>query len=227
MFKRELRLTRSDYLAYKLRPGLSNIDMTYDRGISLSLGLSEGTSFLISGLNGSGIGPLEQGAFDRDKYKNLMVRVLQEVGESFRIGGFAYFGKEEGVNGTVTGVNSLWMAGPDMSVSLGRVELNVQYVERRDDNPEFLGPLDKKAASRGTFVEIVYTPDSDESRWHGVLLWNWGESDVVLQDYGRKYQTGAVHISYLLRRNLRLTGEYGYDFLNKANSVSVGFVSAF
>lgn len=225
MFKRELRLTRSDYLAYKLRPGQSNIDMTYDRGITLSLSTPQGTTFLVTGLNGSGIGPLEEGAFDTDKYKNLMVRVLQEAGESFQVGGFAYFGKEEGNNGTA--VNSLWMAGPDMSVTFGRLELNVQYLERRDDNPEFHEPLDKKAATRASFVELVYSPDGDDSRWYGVLLWNWGESDVNLQKYGRKYQTGAAHISYLLRRNLRLTGEYAYDFINRANSVSVGFVSAF
>jgi hypothetical protein len=50
---------------------------------------------------------------------------------------------------------------------------------------------------------------------------------VQLQDLGRRYQTGTGHVGYLLARNLRLTAEYTYDFIGKANSVSLGFVSAF
>jgi hypothetical protein len=50
---------------------------------------------------------------------------------------------------------------------------------------------------------------------------------VELQGLGRKYQTGTGHLGYLLVRNLRLTAEYTYDFVGKANAVSLGFVGAF
>jgi hypothetical protein len=42
-----------------------------------------------------------------------------------------------------------------------------------------------------------------------------------------KYNTLTGHTSYLVARNLRLIGEYTYDFELKANKLSVGFVSAF
>jgi hypothetical protein len=227
LFKRELRLTRDDYTAFTLRPGASGIDLTYDRGVVLSLGLPGGTGLFLQALNGSGIGPLEQGAFDRDVYKNLMLRVSQEVGEAFRIGGFGYLGKEKAPGSPTDEVNGLWMVGVDATMGSSTFELNVQYLERRDDNPLFVASEPEKAATRGAFAELIYTPLAGESRWYGVLLWNWGESDVQLQDLGRKYQTGTGHVGYLLARNLRLTAEYTYDFIGKANTVSLGFVSAF
>ena len=225
LFKRELRLSRADYLVYGLRPPDSRIDLKYDRGIVLSLGLPTGTDLVLEGLNGNGIGSLEGGSFDRDQYKNVMFRVSQEAGEMIRLGGFGYVGKEAG--GLLGATNSVWMAGPDATVSLGPVEVNAQYVERRDGNPSFLAAGGKTAATRGAFVEMLYSPDWDHSRWYGVLLWNWGESEFHLETLGRKYQTGTGHVGYLLARNLRLTAEYTYDFLRKANTISVGFVSAF
>jgi hypothetical protein len=47
-------------------------------------------------LNGTGIGEANVFRnFDNDKYKNLLGRVSQDIGEQFRIGGFGYWGKEE------------------------------------------------------------------------------------------------------------------------------------
>ncbi|MFP4544173.1 MAG: hypothetical protein ACLFQU_08045 [Candidatus Kapaibacterium sp.] len=44
------------------------------------------------------------------------------------------------------------------------------------------------------------------------------------------YRTGTLHLGYMLRRNLRLTGEWTYDFSINGNEYSrfaLGFVSAF
>ena len=58
-FKRELRLTLEDYQIYRARPGLSQINLTYDRGIMLGYGLPTKTDFVAEILNGNGIGGVE------------------------------------------------------------------------------------------------------------------------------------------------------------------------
>ena len=55
-------------------------------------------------VNGSGIGESDanpNGNFDADKYKNVMGRVSQDIGDSLRIGAFGYIGKELGSTGLV------------------------------------------------------------------------------------------------------------------------------
>jgi len=218
LFKRELRLTLEDYQIYRVKPGNSSVNLTYDRGVMLTYGFSTGTDIIVEVLNGNGIGAADdERNFDRDQYKNLALRVSQDIGEHVRIGGFGYYGNED--KGTV---NTMWMAGPDMTFSTDQLELNLQYVERRDNDPLFSSAT-TKVATRGAFGELTYIPDGDKSRWYGVALVNWVESD--LSDLN--YKTATGHVSYLMARNLRLVGEYTYDFENKANKVTVGFVSAF
>ena len=218
LFKRELRLTLEDYQIYRVKPGNSSVNLTYDRGVMLTYGFPTGTDVIVEVLNGSGIGAADADRnFDGDKYKNLALRVSQDLGEHVRIGGFGYYGKEE--KGTV---NTMWMAAPDMTFSTDKFELNLQYVERRDDDPLF-NSATTKVATRGAFGELTYIPDGDKSRWYGVALINWVESG--LSDLN--YKTATGHVSYLMARNLRLIGEYTYDFAYKANKVTVGFVSAF
>lgn len=219
LFKRELRLPFEDYRIYGVSPGMSGINLTYDRGVVLSYGLPTGTDLSFQVLNGSGIGEADAGRnFDTDKYKNLMLRVSQDVVDPLRIGAFGYYGKEEQVGR----VNTLWMAGPDLTLALDKVELNMQYVERRDDNATFADSA-VELTTRGAFAEVIYLPEGDDSRYYGVLLWNW------LEGKGWTLKSNALtgHLGYVLMRNLRLTGEYTYDFVLKANAVTVGFVSAF
>jgi hypothetical protein len=218
LFKRELRLTLEDYQIYRVKPGNSSVNLTYDRGVMLTYGFPTGTDIILEVLNGNGIGAADdERNFDRDQYKNVALRVSQDAGEHVRIGGFGYYGKED--KGTV---NTMWMAGPDMTVSTDKFELNLQYVERRDDDPLF-NSATTKTATRGAFGELTYIPDGDKSRWYGAALVNWVESD--LSDLN--YKTATGHVSYLMARNLRLIGEYAYDLAHKANIVTVGFVSAF
>jgi hypothetical protein len=205
LFKRELRLTFEDYQIYRARVGDSNINLTYDRGVMFTYGFPSGTAFTVEILNGTGIGeanPLRN--FDSDKYKNFVFRVSQDLGDYFRLGGFAYVGKEE-ENGIG---NSLWFLAADATVSAAPFELNLQYVERRDGNPYFTLANDPAVKTRGGFAELVYLPKGDDSRWYLAGLCNWVHSDIGELDYS----SATIHIGRLLRRNIRATAEFTYVF---------------
>lgn len=219
LFKRELRLTLEDYQVYRTAPGNSALDLTYDRGIMVTYSLPTNTDLTVELLNGSGIGAADaMRNFDTDQYKNLFVRASQDVTEGIRIGGFAYLGNEEQLSRT----NAVWMAGPDLSLSFEPIELNIQYMERRDDNPAFL-LLKRSFETRGTMAEAVYSPDGDKSTWYGAVLYNW----VEITDQGYKYNSLTGHYTYMLARNLRLIGEYTYDIERKGNKLTAGFIGAF
>lgn len=225
LFKGELRLTYESYAIYKAKPGLSGIDLTYDRGIMLTYGLKGGTDLTLEVVNGSGIGDSEanpRGNFDADKYKNVMARVSQDLGASLRVGAFGYLGKERGPTGQV---NELWLAGADATVALGKLELNLQYVERRDDNPSFLFQA-AEVATRGAFAELVYLPRGDDSPWYGAGIFNWIDSDQ--EDL--RYAAASLHGGWMLRRNFRLVAEATYAFKSDKGEYprfGVGLVTAF
>lgn len=222
LFKRELRLTKDDYYIYKIKPGNSRVNLTYDRGIMLAYGLESGTDLTIEFVNGNGIGEGISNIFDDDKYKNFVGRISQDLGEQLRIGAFGYWGKEEKIISDISRLNQLWMLGGDATISLEPFELNLQYIERNDDNALFeQNKLDKK--TRGGFAELVYLPDGDASKWYSVALFNWIESDF--RELNLK-QLG-VHLGYVLRRNIRLVTEYSHNFTDKFGKMSIGFVSAF
>jgi hypothetical protein len=225
LFKGELRLTYENYRIYKSKPGLSGIDLTYDRGVMLTYGLKSGTDLVLEVVNGSGIGDSEAnpgGRFDADRYKNVMGRVSQDIGESLRVGAFGYAGKEEGATGQV---NSMWMAGADLTWTSPKLELNLQYVERRDDNPFFQTEW-PEIATRGGFAELIYLPRGDDSPWYGAGLFNWVDSDQDVLDYA----SATLHGGLLLRRNFRLVGEVTYAFKSSSGKYprfGIGLVTAF
>ena len=230
LFKRELRLTRDDYYIYKVRPGNSMIDLTYDRGIMFGYGFESGTDLVLEVVNGSGIGEqFLSGTFDNDKYKNIFGRISQDAGEHFRIGAMGYWGKEENEIYNITEEeylypqNELWMVGGDATISLDPLELNLQYVERNDDNPAFNVETKTEIKTRGAFGELIFRPEGDDSDWYSVALFNWIESDQT--DLNLK-QLG-IHFGYLLRRNIRLVAEYSQNFTNEYGTIGLGFVTAF
>jgi len=219
LFKRELRLTFEDYQIYRTKVGASSVNLTYDRGIMLTYGLPTKTDIVVEILNGSGIGQADPSRnFDNDKYKNGLIRISQDVGDVFRVGAFGYYGKQER-NGFV---NESTMWGPDLSVSLDAVELNMQYVTRTDDRPYF-AVATAKQRTEGAFAELIYTPEGDKSTWYGVLLYNW----VKAGDVALNYRSFSAHGGYLLGSNFRLMGEYTYDIERKGNRFTMGFVTAF
>ena len=225
LFKRELRLTFDDYMIYTIRPGYSNINLTYDRGVMFNYGLDIGTNINVQVLNGTGIGGTSPfRTFDKDKYKNVFAAISQDIGEYFRLGVSGYYGNEliDNPDTLYSATNELLMAGVDASVALGPLELNVQYVERRDKNPyAFIESEELK--SRGGFGELIFRPDGDNSKWYGTLLYNNVSSDDKLVEW----ESLAFHLGYLLRRNIRLVGEYSYNIKDEFGRIGVGFITAF
>jgi hypothetical protein len=229
LFKRELRLTLEDYVIYGVKPGRSNTDLTYDRGVIFFYGLPTGTDFTLQVVNGSGLSPMDaSNAFDTDAYKNPSLRISQDIGDHVRLGLFGYLGKEE--DQTQGAQNSLSILGPDLTVSLGKFQLNAQYLVRNDNNADLLSSGGDKTVTRGGFAELIYLPDADNSLWYGVLLYNGVNSDyrVTGEDVpSPDYESVTAHLGYLLARNFRVVGEYTYDIQNKANALTVGLVAAF
>jgi hypothetical protein len=224
LFKREVRLPFEDYQIYRATPGDSGINLIYDRGVMLTYGFTTGTDVTFELLNGTGIGEANEfRGFDDDPYKNVLLRVSQGIVPALRVGAFGYTGKER----PDEIVNSVWMAGADATLAFKPFELNVQYVERRDTNPYFatILPLEK-VTTRGGFAELIYLPKGDDSRWYGAGLFNWvdsGQPDL-------RYTAATAHAGYLLRRNVRLTGETTYVFTGPYDEhirVGVGLVLGF
>lgn len=204
LFKREIRLPYEDYVIYGARPGASTIDLTYDRGIMLTYGFKTGTDLTLEVVNGNGIGAGNIFSnFDDDKYKNVLVRLSQDVGPAVRVGAFGYLGKEQ----PETLVNSVRIFGADATLSFKPFELNVQYLERRDTNPGFdaILPVEKILTSGG-FAELIFRPKGDDGRWYGAGLFNWVDSDQT----DLRYTSATLHAGYLLRRNMRLVVETTY-----------------
>lgn len=220
LFKRELRLTIEDYHIYKKKIGSSNLNLSYDRGIMLNYELPTKTDLTFEVLNGTGLIPAEND-FDRDKFLNFFGRVSQRLANPLRIGGLVYSGKENINTNFSTFLNQVTMFGGDFTLSLGdKIELNYQYVYREDSQPDLgIG----KTKTQGTFAELIYTPKGDESKWYAVALFNYITSEYP----GSDYKSLALNLGYLLRRNFRLVGEFSYNFVNKSNEISIGFVSAF
>ncbi len=126
------------------------------------------------------------------------------------------------------------MLGVDATFSLEPLELNVQYIERDDDNPFFLHKYnignisDTRIRIRGGFMELVFRPNSDESKWYAVALYNYVNlENHLLERVSKDVNSLAVHFGYLLKRNIRLTAEYSHDFNNKYGEFGLGFVTAF
>lgn len=221
LFKRELRLERYDYLIYKVRVGDTSSDLTYDRGIVFMGQLPANMEWSVQVVNGNGIDAAD-GAdnFDKDKYKNVALRLAGTVGPA-RIGGFGYFGKEAG---PADAVNETTWYGADLSWMFGeKVEWNVQYLERRDDDPFFTGLPAPKVKTRGGFTEIHFFPKGQDERWALSFLYNKVDSD----DLAVRGETASVTMNWLAARNARVVVEAGRDLEADASRVSFGVVTAF
>lgn len=221
LFKRELRLNIEDYHIYKKKIGKSNINLSYDRGIMLNYELPTKTDITFEALNGTGLIPAKNDNFDIDNNVNFFGRVSQELAKPLRIGGLVYSGKERLSSNKFSFINKVNMFGGDFTFSFNdKLEINYQYVYREDSQPD---SGYSKTKTNGSFIEIIYTPTGDESKWYSAVLINYITSEFQNSDY----KTLSLNIGYLLRRNFRLVGEFFYDFINKSNKISLGFVSAF
>ena len=236
LFKRELRLTYEDYMIYKTTVAPSStIALSYDRGFMVTWGLPTGTNVIFELVNGNGIGEADEfRTYDNDKYKNVAGRISQDIGENLRLGVYGLYGKEELFAEPDTTIfpgavmtaynNEAWIAGPDLTASWqDKLELNLQYLERRDDIYSFAKGGTDEIETRGGLAELIVMPHGDRSRWYLTALYNKIDSDMDEIDY----ESITGHVGYLLRTNIRLIFENTYDIENEENRAIVGFVAAF
>lgn len=221
LFKRELRLERFDYEIFRTRVGLSTTDLTYDRGLVTSWTFPGSVDSVFQLVNGNGIGSAENDNFDNNGLKNVSWRVAKSVGP-VRLGAFSYLGWQRL---TTDGENRTWYLGPDLVIDFSsKVQLNAQYLERRDDNPFFHDGRDAAEwKTRGGFAELHYQPLGADGRWTFSLLYNKVDSD----DPNALYHSASLTANYLLARNVRLAMEGGREFEHESGRVSIGIVAAF
>ncbi|MFC1539379.1 hypothetical protein ACFL6H_08140 [Candidatus Latescibacterota bacterium] len=223
LFKRELRLTFEDYQIYKAEIGNSQTNLTYDRGIIMSYSLPTKTDLLLEIVNGSGIG--DAGAdqmFDEDKYKNVFFKIAQGIPFG-TVGFFGYLGKEKDTVTASNWKNEFQMFGPDISLGVEKIELNAQFIRRTDKNPMFNASPGDDTVTNGIIAEMVVNPIPEKSHLYGVLLYNNISSDYVSADY----ETITANISYLLRTNLRLMGEFTRDLEMDESRLTFGWTAGF
>jgi len=231
LFKRELRLTLEDYRPYIAQIGTSGINLKYDKGVMLTLGLETGTTIVGQVVNGNGIPEAENHVFDDDKYKNVLARVSQGIGENLSIGAFGYFGKEDLANTAGTEItNEAMVFGPDLTFAPSLMfEMNLQYIMREDKEvfpSRGSRSSMKNVQTSGAIAEIIYSPKGDNSDWYFTGLFNFVESDFDPADY----QSFTLHTGYMARRNVRLSAELSLVEQNQQDPfgvLSLGFVSAF
>jgi len=222
LFKRELRLTFEDYEIYKIRPGLSGANLTYDRGIAASYGFNFGLDLVGMIVNGNGIKPAgDDRLFDIDSYKSYALRALQGLG-MVNMGAFVYTGKESPVD-SANPDNSITIYGPDVTIGNDIIELNAQYLYREDNHALSAEQGGGKIKTKGGFAELIFMPQADQSKFLFTALYNRIDSDYNDLDY----ETVTLSISHMAARNLRLLAEFTYDLLNKKPRFTTGVVAAF
>ncbi len=245
LFKRELRVQYEDYMPYRVRVGDVRTDLTYERGLMVGRSLWSGSDLMVQLVNGRG---LDQATADLNystqNPKNVGLRLTQDFG-LFRLGGYAYLGKEKLADGTESSVR-VW--GPDATVPLGsKLELNLQYLYRRDANPFFLDACapgdprcDYNAADplrttvNSYMGELLFSPAWASGRLLFTGLYNRVEADrpiftlrVGEPGYLSLYESAGVTAHYLLSRNLRVMGEANRDLSLNRFRFTMGVVTAF
>jgi hypothetical protein len=232
IFKRELRLEVMDYAIYKVLVGLQPANLTYDRGFMASADLA---GFTITGtlVNGDGI-PVANDLFryDNDANKNLFGHISRDLGSHARLGLMGYTGHQNGeAYGAPDQSNAISMWGVDATFGAGILQLNLQYIARTDTEADFV-PGEATVDTKGGFAELLARPVG--SRWYGYGLYNYIDASAPVLNVKvgvpvgvDEYESIAVGGGYLVYRNFRLYGEYGYDFNNELNRVTAGFTTAF
>ena len=218
LMKRELRLTYEDYEIYRVRVGAARANLTYDRGLMLFATVPGEIETVLEIVNGNGI---PEGTFDNDSNKNLALRLAREFGP-VRIGLFGYLGEEEDETGLLA--DEIVYFGPDLTISPGgKWELNLQYLERSDDDPFFLGPGAPEVETRGGFAELHVFPQGKQGDWTISALYNRVDSD----DPAAVRDDASLTLGYLAARNVRVLAEVGQDLELDETRASLGVVAAF
>lgn len=229
LFKRELRLPFEDYQPYRVRVGDARADLAYDRGVMVSVSPWSGGDVALMVVNGQGLGAAgTDRQYDTDNYKTFAARYSHDLG-ALRVGGFGYLGRERSEGET----DRITVVGPDATVAFGQLEINAQYLWRRDTNPLLL-PIGTETTVHSAMAEVLWGPFGTDGRWTIAGLYNWIDADAPIIRLGagedeplETYQTASAGLHYLLWRNVRLTGEAMYDIERERTRFTFGTVLAF
>ncbi|MFC2113073.1 hypothetical protein ACFLTA_07380 [Bacteroidota bacterium] len=229
-YKRELRLTVEDLAILKAVPGQSTASLTYDRGLMFNYavpGINTGIVAEISNGNGLSMGG-EEFIFDKDSYKNILGYASQPLGKAVIIGFIGYFGKERMFSGTEYYTSNINMFGPVLKLDFSQLlMINTQYIRRTDSQvyDSDAAAVSNDNITQGGYLEAIFAPKGDMSKFYLTGLLNFVESDYSPLDY----KSATLNFSYVLRRNVRLLTEYTYldSEEGKYGKLSCGFVAAF
>ena len=229
-YKRELRLTLEDIAILKAVPGQSTASLTYDRGVMLDYAIPKlNTSLVAEFVNGNGLSiGGEEFIFDKDTYKNIMGIISQPLGKFVNIGFMGYSGRERMFSGLSYYYSNVRLFGPILKLDFDQhLMVNAQYIRRMDSQVNGDGPADflDDVVTQGGYVEAIYAPKGDMSKFYLTGLLNKVESDFSSLDY----MSATLNFSYVLRRNVRLITEYTWldSEEGKYGRLSCGFMAAF
>jgi len=231
MFKRELRLERTDYEIFGRRVGRARVDLTYDRGIQLNWHAPGKVDAMVEVVNGNGIDAADDEQFDHDNYKNVALRLVRPF-KHVRVGLLGYWGRERAPEADGTGpTNRTTYVGPDLVIDLGeKWAMSLEVLERRDDNPDFVTSAHPSYRTRGGFAELHFFPRGQNGRYVLSALYN-----KVTSDYEGGFESfedpsaesGSLTLNYLFARNVRGSAEVGRNFETDTSRVSFGLALAF
>lgn len=228
-YKRELRLTLEDLAILKAVPGQSTASLTYDRGVILDYSVPKlNTTIVGMIINGNGLSSGgEEFLFDKDTYKNLTGMISQPIGKGVNIGVMGYYGKERMYEGTNPYYSNVKIFGPILNLDFNQhLIVNIQYIRRSDskvyDEEALLFSND--VVTQGGYLEAIFAPKGDNSKFYLTGLLNWVDSDYTQLNY----KSATASLSYVLRRNVRLVSEYTYlSGEEEYGKLSLGFSAAF
>lgn len=244
LYKRELRLEYEDYMPYRVRVGDVRADLTYERGLMAMASPWKDADLFVQVVNGRGLSQATEAKnFDTDDGKDFGVRFSQDLGVA-RVGGFFYTGedKADGIR------SSLEVFGPDATIPLGEnLELNGQYLYRRDGNPFFLvtcaradvrctyGAAEPFETEVDSYMgEVLFFPKGAGGNVHFTALYNRVEANSPIftlrvgeEGCLEQYESVGFSAHYLKARNLRFMAEVSRDLEMKRTRFITGFTAAF
>ncbi|MBP1621429.1 MAG: hypothetical protein H6Q02_2196, partial [Acidobacteria bacterium] len=102
-------------------------------------------------------------------------------------------------------------------------QLNLEYLERRDEDPFLVGRTGPDLKTTGGFAELHFFPSGPDGRWVLSALYNKVDSDVE----DAIVENASLTVNYLLARNVRLIVEGMHDLEQNGDRLSVGLITAF
>lgn len=135
------RLSAFDYLAFGREIGANPFDFnTPQLGIQLYGQSEKGTKLWAGVVNGFGLALNDQtGKNDNNSFKDLYLRVTQEIGEHY-VGGFVYYGRARGsTDQTPDFKDNFVRTGGDAFINLGRFVTYGSLVYGHDQDPLGIG----------------------------------------------------------------------------------------